>query len=115
VEGKGRGTGIGFPTANLKPDITPLIDQGIYAAAVSAPGVLSVIKGPVKALASYGTNPTFKKLTEPALEILIPNFGGDLYGVRLHLQLLRKIRPQKKFKNQSELVKAIEKDLTQLT
>ncbi|MFH1903440.1 MAG: riboflavin kinase, partial [Candidatus Omnitrophota bacterium] len=59
-------------------------------------------------------NPTFKKLTEPVLEILIQGFEGDLYGARLHLQLLRKSRSQKKFKGRSELVKAIEKDLTQL-
>ncbi len=114
VTGQGRGAGIGFPTANLKPDIPILIGQGIYTATVSAPDNPDIIKGFKKALASYGKNPTFKKLTEPALEILIPGFEGDLYGMRLYLQLLRKVRPQKKFKDRSELVKAIEKDLTQL-
>ena len=114
VAGQGRGTGIGFPTANLKPDIPLLIDQGIYTAKVSAPQSPDIIKGFRKALVSYGINPTFKKLIEPVLEILIQGFEGDLYGARIHLQLLRKVRPQKKFKNQSELSKAIERDLTQL-
>jgi len=114
VEGQGRGAGIGFPTANLKPDIPLLIDQGIYTATVNAPHNPDTIKGFRKALASYGINPTFKKLTDPVLEILIQGFEGNLYGTRLYLQLLRKIRPQKKFKDQSELAKAIEKDLTQL-
>jgi riboflavin kinase/FMN adenylyltransferase len=114
VAGQGRGTGIGFPTANLKPDIPLLIDQGIYTATVSAPEGSDIIKGFRGALASYGTNPTFKKLTEPVLEILIPDFEGDIYGKRLYLQLLRKIRPQKKFKSRAELAKAITKDLTQL-
>ena len=114
VAGQGRGAGIGFPTANLKPDIPVLIGQGIYTATVSAPDNPDIIKGFKKALASYGKNPTFKKLTEPALEILIPGFEGDLYGMRFYLQLLRKVRPQKKFKDRPELVKAIEKDLTQL-
>ena len=114
VAGQGRGTGIGFPTANLKPDIPLLIDQGIYTATVSAPQNHDTIKGFRKALASYGINPTFNKLTEPVLEILIPDFEGDLYGARLHLQLLRKIRPQKKFKGRSELVKEIKEDLSKL-
>ena len=115
VAGQGRGTGIGFPTANLKPDISLLIDQGIYTATVSAPQSPDIFKGFRKALASYGINPTFKNLTEPVLEILIPDFQGDIYGARFYLQLLRKIRPQKKFKGRSELVKAIGKDLSQLT
>ncbi|MFA5393548.1 MAG: riboflavin biosynthesis protein RibF [Candidatus Ratteibacteria bacterium] len=114
VAGQGRGTGIGFPTANLKPDIPLLVDQGIYTAEVSAPQNPEAIKGFQKALASYGVNPTFKKLTEPVLEILIPGFEGDIYGARLCLRLLRKIRPQKRFKGRAELAKAIEKDLTQL-
>ncbi|MFH2069555.1 MAG: riboflavin biosynthesis protein RibF [Candidatus Omnitrophota bacterium] len=114
VAGQGRGAGIGFPTANLKPDIPLLIGEGIYAATVSAPENPDVVKGFSKALASYGTNPTFKRLTEPVLEILIPGFEGNIYGMRLYLQLLRKIRPQKRFKDRSELVKAIKKDLTQL-
>lgn len=115
VKGQGRGVGIGFPTANLEPDIPLLLGQGIYVATVSVPQGQGAIKGYRKALASYGLNPTFKKLSEPVLEILIPDFEGDLYGARIHLQLLRKIRPQKKFKSQSELVKAIKEDLTQLT
>ncbi|MCX5641713.1 MAG: hypothetical protein NTY10_00490, partial [Candidatus Omnitrophica bacterium] len=115
VAGQGRGAGIGFPTANLKPDIPLLIGQGIYAAKVNVSQNPDIAKRFRKALASYGINPTFKKLNEPVLEILIPGFKGDIYGAKLCLRLLRKIRPQQKFKGRAELVNAIEKDLTQLT
>ena len=113
-KGEGRGKQLGFPTANLQTDVVPLIGYGVYSALVRTPESSGPIKKPLRSLVSYGTNPTFNSvLTDPApsLEVYIPDFEGNLYGQKLHLQFIRKTRSEKKFKNESELVKAIKEDL----
>ncbi len=114
IKGEGRGRGFGFPTANIQPDIQPLIGNGVYTGLVSSQGKKGRLVSPRKVLVSYGTNPTVGELSSPRLEILIPDFEGELYGQRVFLQIVRHIRPQKKFQTVEELTKAIKEDLRYL-
>jgi len=80
VPGRGRGREIGYPTANLEPDVPILLGTGIYAVEVQALDAAAGLSGRVRALASYGHNPTFGRLEKPVLEIHIPGFPGNWPG-----------------------------------
>ncbi|RUL79835.1 bifunctional riboflavin kinase/FAD synthetase [Dyella choica] len=87
------GRTLGFPTANihLRERVTPL--HGIFAVRVglgegecSWPGV-----------ASLGTRPTVNEVAEPLLEVHLFDFEGDLYGKRMAVQFVAKLRDEMKF------------------
>lgn len=104
VSGKKRGRTIGFPTANLRPDQEPLVPDGVYAARVEHPGGASL------AVANLGTNPTFGDLTQRSLEAHLLDFSGDLYGKRLRVELVERIRGEAKFASIDALVMQIRRD-----
>lgn len=92
VVGHGRRLGreLGFPTANLPvPDGTEVSD-GVYAS-------LAVVGGRTyRAMSNLGSNPSVGG-TERRLETHLFGFEGSLYGCRLRVELLEKIRDERKF------------------
>ena len=56
-----------------------------------------------------GDKPTFN--SEEILEIHIPNFEQDLYNKNIQVEIISKIREEKKFEDLNELKKQIEKDI----
>ncbi|MFC3932731.1 bifunctional riboflavin kinase/FAD synthetase [Streptococcus dentapri] len=104
VHGDARGRTIGFPTANLAPiDRTFLPADGVYVTDV-------LVKGQrYRAMTSIGKNVTFGG-RELRLEANIFNFDGDIYGEKLELIWLDKIRPMIKFKGIDELVQQLYTD-----
>lgn len=107
VKGDERGRLIGYPTANLKLDRDKTIPvDGIYI-------TLTWIEGkPHSSVTSIGLRPTFKK-QERTIETYILDFSGDLYGKRLKLEFLEKLRGEKKFSGVEELKKQIALDVEQ--
>ena len=101
VRGEGRGSKIGFPTANLKDTENLCLKEGVYAVLVEdeMPGV-----------ANYGLRPTFGG-KKRVLEVHIPNFEGDLRGKRLKVEFLKFLREERKFSSVEELKRQIERDL----
>jgi len=97
----GRGTRLGFPTANL--DKIPPIDTGVYLA------VAGVAGKKMPALAFKGTAQTFNEDTE-MFEIYILDFKQDIYGEQMSVELFDKIRGVIKFEHREELVEQMKKD-----
>ena len=111
VHGAARGAGLGFPTANLAPDKDLLPGKGVYA----CDAILERRHEP--AVVNVGVKPTFgnESLT---VEAFLLDFHGDaagsgnLYGERLELRFLSKLRDERKFPSIDELKAQIAKDVT---
>ena len=105
VRGKGLGKTFDFPTANLKvPETYKLIPKnGVYV-------VRSEIDGRNHfGMMSIGTNPTVGG-TEKTIESFFFDFDGDLYGKTLKIELLTRIRDEKKFDSIEALKIALKQD-----
>jgi riboflavin kinase/FMN adenylyltransferase len=101
VAGDARGGTLGFPTANLRLDPQLLVPAyGIYAGATEGH----------QAAISIGTNPHYGG-EERRIEAHLLDFGGDLYGRRLVLELWRRLRDERAFSSEQELVAQITKDV----
>ncbi|MGH7897446.1 MAG: bifunctional riboflavin kinase/FAD synthetase [Candidatus Binatia bacterium] len=106
VVGDRRGRGLGFPTANLRPRIPILAPDGVYAVRVKLPdGNLA------NGVANVGRKPTFGPGHERTLEAHLFEFDGDLYGRRLDVSLLGRLRGEMRFPSVEALVAQIEKDV----
>lgn len=100
VHGDGRGTQIGFPTANLALGDHQLVPgRGIYAAGVR------LDDGPWRAAAvSVGTRPQFYDDAAVLVEVHLPDFAGDLYGRDLDVAFLERLRGEAKFDRLEDLL-----------
>ena len=91
AHGDGRGTGIGFPTANVAGIAQLLPPPGVYACRATVAGTTH------KAVANYGTKPTFGPDGKPVLEVHLLGFSGDLYGAPIAADAFRFLRDERKF------------------
>lgn len=100
------GRELGFPTANihLRDRVPPV--QGIFAVRVGLgegecawPGV-----------ASLGIRPTVNEVTQPLLEVHLFDFEGDLYGQRMAVEFVAKLRDELKFDGLPALTEQIRRD-----
>ncbi len=107
VSGDGRGTALGFPTANLilEPgQVTP--DEGIWACWAN----IEDEDLTVQAVLHVGPRPTFENAT-PSIELHFLHFPPrDLYGQSLRFKCVEKIRDIKKFSSTEDLVEAMTAD-----
>ena len=105
IPGNQRGTKLGSPTINVKfNQIKASISEGIYYSYV----LYNDKKYP--SITAISNNPTFDDLDSLMYETNILNFDENLYGKVVIVQLIEFLRKPKKFGNQNELIKAIEKD-----
>ncbi len=119
VRGDGRGRGLGFPTANLNLHHEVRPPRGVYGAEASFPG------GRRLALVNIGLRPTFR--TGPDLpdsaadawavrdeaefvEVHLLDFQGDLYGEDLLVSFIRRLRGERRFASEAELIRQIAAD-----
>jgi riboflavin kinase / FMN adenylyltransferase len=106
VPGAGRGRTIGFPTANIDTTNELRPAAGVYAVRVSVDA-----SGPWHGgAANIGVKPTFGG-GEVTIEAHLFDFSGDLYGKRLRVQFLERLRAEKRFGSASELTSQISRDL----
>ena len=107
--GAGRGRTIGVPTANLEQVDEALPPEGVYACLVdrfSADGTpLRVAAG----VANIGHRPTVGGGF--AVEVHLFDFDGDLYGERLRLHLVERLRDVRRFESLDALKEQIAKDM----
>jgi riboflavin kinase/FMN adenylyltransferase len=114
VRGAGRGRTLGFPTANVAPEGELVPRLGIYAArAVVLDGGDAT---PRVAALSVGSNPTFMPGGggSVSVEAYLLDFDGDLYGRRLRLELLHRLRDEKRFDSIDALVAQIHDDVARV-
>ena len=101
VYGDRRGGTLGFPTANLSPDAHMLVPAyGIYAGEALGNRVA----------ASIGVNPHYGG-SERRIEAFLLDFEGDLYGSRLRLELWERLREERAFESEEDLVAQIAADV----
>ena len=107
VVGNRRGRELGFPTANVDcpPDLM-LPGDAIYATWASVDGRRH------QAATSIGVRPTFG-LTERVVEVYLLDFEGDLYGKRMQVEFVSKLRDQETFQGLEALVDQIQRDVNQ--
>ena len=105
VRGRGRGRGIGFPTANLEPSTELLPPPGVYAVEMQLEGESEWRPG----VCNVGFRPTFAE-KEIAVETHLFDYDGDLYGMRVRLAFVRRLRDEKHFPSVEALVAAIHRD-----
>ena len=104
VSGRGRGIGLGFPTANIEPEKELLPPSGIYAAFVEVEG-----KRYMAAL-NIGEKPTFADYT-CTFEVHLLDFSGDLRGKRMNTEFVEKLRDIIKFDSPETLKMQIAADV----
>ncbi len=109
VRGDQRGRQLGFPTANLEFDYHAALPKlGIYLGRVGVPerGV-----GPGHpALVSVGVRPTFHDDGRVLVEVYLLDWDGDLYDATLDVELLARLRDEKRFDSTDALVAQMRRD-----
>ncbi len=106
VRGDRLGRELGFPTANITLERDPVALQGIFAVQVTG------LDGEaVPGAASLGVRPTVKQGAKPVLEVHLLDFEGDIYGRRLHVHFLKKLRDEQKYNDLTGLIQAIQRDV----
>lgn len=109
VTGDRRGRELGFPTANLRFDYTPALPAlGIYLGRVSIP-TRGVAPGH-PALVSVGVRPTFHDDGRVLVEAYLLDWDGDLYGAALDLELVSRLREERRFDTAEALVEQMRAD-----
>jgi len=109
IKGDGLGKKIGFPTANIYPFWTPVIPDGVYATFCEIEGRTGKFAGAL----SIGPRPTFNKV-EKVIEVYILEFKDEIYGREIKIEFLKRIRGIKKFESVRELVRQIERDVSEV-
>ena len=104
VHGHHRGHALGFPTANLRIADLMLPPDGVYA-------VRALVKGvPREGVANLGFNPTFQE-HERGLEVHLFDLNDNLYGQRIEVRFVRRLRGETKFPNVQALAEQIARDV----
>lgn len=107
IRGKGRGREIGFPTLNIRTD-NRLLPAGVFATRCE------IGKDTYTSVTNIGVNPTFGK-NEKGVETHLIDSNRNLYGRRIRLLFLEKIRDEKRFRSPEELRKQIADDVAYST
>ncbi len=106
VEGDRRGRAIGFPTANLAVDNELIPFTGVYVTRLVVDG------RPLPSVTNIGSRPTFPGAGN-AVETHVLGFDGDLYGRRVALRFVERLRDERRFAGREELVDQIRADVEQ--
>ena len=105
--GRGQGSALGFPTANVSFDTSlQLPAAGVYAG-------FACVEGTVwPAAINVGLPPTFEdRLGSAALEANLIGFTGDIYGDRIDLVFEERLRPSFKFDDVQDLIATVQRDI----
>jgi len=106
VTGRQLGRRLGMPTVNIIPSEDKLLPPfGVYEAVVSYAG--SHFKG----ITNVGVKPTVTDERRPVVETYIFDFDEDIYGKEIIVNLVRMVRPEKKFGSVDELKAQIKSDI----
>jgi riboflavin kinase/FMN adenylyltransferase len=106
VKGAQRGRTLGFPTANVQVDDAKksIPKNGVYVVrcvlgSQSYYGVMNI-----------GYRPTFENKHELVPEAYILDFNRDIYGEKIKVEFVKRLRDEKKFESKDSLIHQIEID-----
>jgi riboflavin kinase/FMN adenylyltransferase len=104
VSGHSRGVGLGFPTANIRPDKELVPQNGVYAVYVTLDeyrhqGALNI-----------GFNPTFAD-QKRSIEVHIFDMNENVYGKQIDLLFIERLREEIHFASPEELIAQINRDI----
>ena len=112
VHGQQLGRKLGFPTANLDPEqlVGELPSSGVYAAwATQTDGT------EYRAMVNIGFRPTVDKSHDRlSIEAHLDDFDGDLYGQTLRLEIVSRIRDERRMNSLEELKAQLAIDLAEV-
>ncbi|HZP91897.1 MAG TPA: bifunctional riboflavin kinase/FAD synthetase [Burkholderiales bacterium] len=106
VRGDNLGEKLGYPTANVRLNRLRAPLTGIFVVEVGGVG-----PHPHPGVASLGLRPTVKEGGQPTLEVHLLDFDGRIYGRRITVRFLTKLRDEAKFATVDELVAQIGRDV----
>ncbi|MDP6632484.1 MAG: bifunctional riboflavin kinase/FAD synthetase [Dehalococcoidales bacterium] len=105
ITGAGRGGGLGFPTANLEVESEQALPgDGVYATWAY------INDETYQAVTNVGKNPTFDGQVR-TVETYVLNYRGNLYGSELKIEVVERLRGEKKFDGVEELKKQMAEDV----
>ena len=105
VEGKHIGRTIGFPTANMEyPEDTVIPQSGVYISKTTVHG------DKYYSITNVGEKPTMNDKNKN-IETVIGGFSGNIYGERIEVEFVRRMREIVKFDTLSELRGQLENDM----
>ncbi len=93
VRGDGRGRGLGWPTANLAVDNELLAADGVYVTRLR----IAARDESLTSVTNVGTRPTVYEEHPRLVECHDLDFDRDIYGERVELVMLRRLRAERKF------------------
>jgi len=117
VHGDHRGRTLGFPTANLAIPADKILPPGVYWVKVMdtkspVPLARRELQSSWDGLCNVGTRPTIQSSDERRCEVFITQGPqGSLYGKRLRIVFLKRIRPERRFSSLEALKNQIARDL----
>ncbi|GAB6142884.1 bifunctional riboflavin kinase/FAD synthetase [Desulfocicer niacini] len=105
IKGRERGgSQLGFPTANIKLHDELCPKMGVYAVTVET------VKGTFNGVANIGYSPTFDDHLF-TIEVHILDFSGDIYGTRIRVNMVKRLRDEIKFSGIEALSDQIHADI----
>jgi riboflavin kinase/FMN adenylyltransferase len=106
VRGDERGRTLGFPTANLCTDNELLPPHGVYATTTTVDGVVHA------SVTNVGVRPTVDSSGQPRIETHLFDFERDLYGARIRVGFVQRLRDERRFEDLESLRVQIAADCT---
>lgn len=104
VSGLQNGRKMGFPTANIDYNMKMIVPpDGVYA------GIATIENKKYKCVINIGNNPTFNAVKK-TIEAHILDFNNDIYGEKLKIELVKRLRDEMKFTSIDDLKKQISQD-----
>ncbi|HWQ70828.1 MAG TPA: riboflavin biosynthesis protein RibF [Desulfitobacteriaceae bacterium] len=108
IRGEQRGRLLCYPTANVLPEEDLIIPKcGVYA--IWADFDNKRFYG----MMNIGRKPTFHEIYHSTVEVHFFNYQGDLYGKKLNVYIAARLRDERRFSNDDELIKQLERDKVQ--
>jgi riboflavin kinase/FMN adenylyltransferase len=107
AHGDKRGRSLGFPTVNVALRRKPAL-SGVFAVRVHGLG-----EGPRTGVASLGVRPTVKADARPLLEVFVFDFDEAVYGRRVQVEFLHKLRDEERYPDVDTLVRQMRVDADQ--
>ena len=106
IKGEQIGEKIGFKTVNIEyPSKTIRLSFGVYCSKVKIGDKI------YNAVTNWGIKPTVSENNQPVAEAHILNFDENIYGEKVKISFLTKIRNEKKFDTFDALKRQISKDV----